>query len=341
MTTATPSAGPRPSAAPRVAALVASLVLPIVIAAVGVIVCLLALPSAPATVITNWGLGGGGSTGPAWIFPVILGAVGLGIPLLLALTGVRGRRVTDTTAVLSGVSLGAVALVTVMGAGSLLIQSGPDAVAGADPGALLAAAFATGAGLFAACWFLLPRDPAAADTSRRVDPIARPAGAITAWSVTARSGRALLVGVGLGILVSAAAAAVVIVAAGAAWWPIALLPVLLTVLFSAFAVWRVSAGVAGLVVRSVVGLPVFRVAASDIAEVRVVDVDPVGDFGGWGVRVGLPGGGRRLGVVLRAGEAIEVQRCDGRRLVVTVDDAATGAAVLAAAAQDAGAPAPR
>lgn len=34
------------------------------------------------------------------------------------------------------------------------------------------------------------------------------------------------------------------------------------------------------------------------------------------------------GVVLRSGEAIEVQRTGGRRFVVTVDDAQTGAALL-------------
>jgi hypothetical protein len=39
-------------------------------------------------------------------------------------------------------------------------------------------------------------------------------------------------------------------------------------------------------------------------------------------------GGRRTGIVLRAGEAIEVKRTDGKTLVVTVDDALQGAALL-------------
>ena len=49
------------------------------------------------------------------------------------------------------------------------------------------------------------------------------------------------------------------------------------------------------------------------------------EFGGWGYRVGRGG---RVGVVLRTGEALQVQRTGGRAFVVTVDDAATGAALL-------------
>jgi len=52
-------------------------------------------------------------------------------------------------------------------------------------------------------------------------------------------------------------------------------------------------------------------------------------FGGWGIRLGLDG---RLGVVLRRGDAIQIERAGTRTLVVTVDDAATGAALLKALA---------
>jgi len=53
-------------------------------------------------------------------------------------------------------------------------------------------------------------------------------------------------------------------------------------------------------------------------------VDPMGQFGGWGLRWGPAG----FGVVLRTGEGIEVRRRSGKTLTVTVDDAATGAALL-------------
>jgi hypothetical protein len=56
-----------------------------------------------------------------------------------------------------------------------------------------------------------------------------------------------------------------------------------------------------------------------------VTVSPFHEFGGWGYRVGRGG---RVGVVLRAGVGLQVARTGGRSFVVTVDDAATGAALL-------------
>ena len=91
--------------------------------------------------------------------------------------------------------------------------------------------------------------------------------------------------------------------------------------------WRVTAGPAGL---SVTGLAVRKfLPAESIQSVRVVQVSPVPEFGGWGYRISLDG---RVGLVLRTGEAIEVTHSGGKRFVVTVDDAATGASVLSGAA---------
>ncbi|MFF1573368.1 hypothetical protein ACFVWR_11505 [Leifsonia sp. NPDC058292] len=59
-------------------------------------------------------------------------------------------------------------------------------------------------------------------------------------------------------------------------------------------------------------------------------MNPIGDFGGFGMRYST---GRRFGVVLRHGPPIGVERRDGRRFVVTVADADTGAALLQALAQ--------
>ena len=59
----------------------------------------------------------------------------------------------------------------------------------------------------------------------------------------------------------------------------------------------------------------------------------LGEFGGWGIRFGR---GRRLGIVMRSGEALDVQNRNGSALVVTVDDAATAAALLKAVAARSG-----
>jgi hypothetical protein len=83
-------------------------------------------------------------------------------------------------------------------------------------------------------------------------------------------------------------------------------------------------------VRSAAGWPRLEIPAAEIASTRSVRIDPFAEFGGWGYRFGTDG---RRGFVLRAGEALEVTRTDGRVFVVTVDDATTAASVLAAAGQ--------
>ncbi len=71
------------------------------------------------------------------------------------------------------------------------------------------------------------------------------------------------------------------------------------------------------------GIPVRRLKIEDISSARSIDAVPT-ELGGWGWRV-VPGA---TAIVLRAGDAIEVTFKTGRRFVVTVDDARTGAALL-------------
>ena len=105
---------------------------------------------------------------------------------------------------------------------------------------------------------------------------------------------------------------------------------LVTVVVGVFAmttiVFRVRVSERGLRVASLVGVPRFAVPLDDVESVEVVRVSPMADFGGWGIRLGVDG---RLGVVLRSGDAIQVRRRSGRTLVVTVEDAQTGAGLLA------------
>jgi len=60
-------------------------------------------------------------------------------------------------------------------------------------------------------------------------------------------------------------------------------------------------------------------------------VQPMGELGGYGVR-SAPG---RFGVVLRAGDALDVTRRNGKRFTVSVPDAATAAGVLRAYTEEA------
>jgi len=85
-------------------------------------------------------------------------------------------------------------------------------------------------------------------------------------------------------------------------------------------------------VRGPAGWPRSRIALNEVATATAVNVEALGSFGGWGWRR-VPGA---LGVVLRSGEALRVERKEGHALVVTVDDAATAAALLTALASRTG-----
>ena len=101
---------------------------------------------------------------------------------------------------------------------------------------------------------------------------------------------------------------------------------LLIVLALTTTTFRVRVDASGLTTVSPAGFPRFTVPLSEVRSVAVTDVNPLGEFGGYGLRW-TPGG---FGVVLRRGPAIDVTRTSGKRFVVTVEDAARGAALLRA-----------
>ncbi|MGI9601322.1 MAG: hypothetical protein ACR2QE_05535 [Acidimicrobiales bacterium] len=82
----------------------------------------------------------------------------------------------------------------------------------------------------------------------------------------------------------------------------------------------------GLSVRFGLGWPHPRVRPERIEQASVVEVVPL-RHGGWGYR-----GSLRLfdeaAVIIRGGEGIRLDLVDGKRFLVTVDDAATGVAFL-------------
>ena len=163
------------------------------------------------------------------------------------------------------------------------------------------------------------------------EPIHLAPGEIAGWSRTVMASPAFYWVVISGIVVAAAGAALAIWATSGRAWPAVFIPVLLVIALAVTAGWRVSAGPSGLTVRGIFGLPVFRVRSADIAGVVAVGIHPMRDFSGWGIRGSLgPDGHLRTGIIVRAGDAIQVTRRNGKQLVVTVDDAATAAAVLKA-----------
>lgn len=98
-------------------------------------------------------------------------------------------------------------------------------------------------------------------------------------------------------------------------------------LMAAFLFFRVRVTPAGLGVRSVLGWPRFNIPLHDIRAVRVERIDPLADFGGWGLRWGRG----RTGIVMGEGEGIVIERAGGRVFAVTTPEAAVPVEILSRA----------
>ena len=105
------------------------------------------------------------------------------------------------------------------------------------------------------------------------------------------------------------------------WWK--LIGVLFFALAFLFSAVYVTVNDRGLEVRLGGQVRVKRVSLQEMASVDAIDLEPA-RWGGWGYRV-APG---RTAIVLRRGDAIEITYPNDRQFAVTVDDAATGSALL-------------
>ncbi|WP_405938775.1 DUF1648 domain-containing protein [Streptomyces sp. NBC_00726] len=107
-------------------------------------------------------------------------------------------------------------------------------------------------------------------------------------------------------------------------WPFALLPLVLGLLIAAFARPYVTVDRRGIIVSGLLPRPRIRIPLDRIEAAASRDIRPLSEYGGWGYRI-RPG---RSGVIIRSGEGIVARLTNGRDFAVTVDDSATGAALL-------------
>lgn len=312
---------PRPAPPYRLASTVLTLVVPLLLAVVAVVVALSWRDRLPDPVAVHWPASGGpdgfGSFTEALVVPLAF------LPLfaggMWALAFFAGHE-TLVRRIAAASSLGLAAMMTVITVGILAAQldladardTGPvDVVLGLG---LLAGAVGATAGA------LLVRRNAPAPATGPVDPTAPRADLSpterAVWSRTVTSRGGAWVG-GAAVLMSTT------LAIGT---PVMLVvPVGLGLLLAAMLVVRVTVDTRGLVARSPLGWPTVRIPLDEVVAARAAEVNPLGEFGGWGYRVATDG---RVGLVMRKGDAIVVERTAGRVVVVTVDDAAQGAALL-------------
>ena len=306
--------------------------LPVVVVAAGVVLQLVLLPQVPATIAVHWNAAGeADGFAPAWTQPLATAVLGLGLPLLIALTSLPGLRRGDggPTYRLMGATAAAVAaLVTVALTWTFAMQAGLDTAAEAPTvWAALVASFVAGAVVGVAAWFAQPREEATDAAAAPATPLALAANERVLWMRTSGMSRGAAITVVAAVLLVAGSAVVAWVTGAEPLlaWILTGTALLLLVFAATTLAFHVRVDETGLHVDSVLGLPRLHVPLADIASAARVDVSPMGEFGGWGLRLGA---GRRFGVVLRSGEAIEVLRRSGARFAVTVDDAGTGASLL-------------
>lgn len=306
-------------------------VVPIGIAIGSLVLMLSWLPELPDPIAVHWSGAGPDGFGPTIPFLVMAPAITAAFAVFAGIVSWRltpSGRLTWNQKFIVATSLWLAALLNIgIGAGVAGQRGLAEARDAPDVALPLLIGAAVGLVLAVAVWFLLP--PAetidvAGDVPRRVE-VDRDERVV--WSRTARLGNVALAFI-LVILVVVVAVVVfsLVSSGGSLWFPVIVLAVMGTLL-ATNTWWRVSADRRGLLVLGALGWPRKLVPLDDIRSVQVVDVHPSRDFGGWGWRWG---GNGRSGVILRAGEGIEVALAGGTRFVVTVDDAETGAGVLAA-----------
>lgn len=302
---------------------------------VGIAAVQLALmPLLPDVVATHWGLSGtADGFGPSWIYPLMTIGIGGGITALIA--GIALAEVKSpaqrTQYRFLGVVIGAETgfLGSAM-LGLVIVQVGVDDASDApDSLGIMILSLIVGA-VLGTIYLLMIEEPPAADAAEQ-DPLPLTGAQPGVWTRSVRMSRAGAVT--LGALVGGTTLAVLALCFDAvrrtgsipfALWGTLALMLVVSVLSLSMLRFDVRIDDAGLTVRAPLGCPRVRIAAGSITAVRIVEVSPMAEFGGWGWRFGANG----QGFVLRAGEGIRVARVGGSDLTITVDDAATAVALL-------------
>ncbi|KZE91374.1 DUF1648 domain-containing protein [Microbacterium sp. TNHR37B] len=324
-----------PRAAVRRFVLVA-IVLPLLTVAAGLGVLISVAEALPDPIAVHWGASGHpDGFGPLWLVAFVLLAVVAGTSLLMALTTLPALRrggIGSSPRLLGAVSWGLAVFLTVLVTVATTAQAGlADAADAATIWMPLLAGVLAGAAAGAVGFAIQPRMVYVPTRLGDAAPLEVADDEQVVWlqrTVMARGG----------IVILLAATGLMVVIAVIAWFSgmdlagqavMLGVTVLLVLLVAMNLVFHVRVDEAGLAVTSGLGWPRMRVPLAEVAEAAVVHVDPMAEFGGWGLRWAPSG---RFGVVMRAGEGIEVRRRSGKTFTVTVDDAAAGASVLTALA---------
>lgn len=278
----------------------------------------------PDPIAVHWGLNGPdgfGSLTTSIVWPAVAGSV---VASLLWALGFFACRQSFTRRAAAALSVGFTILLSGVSIGGLSVQHGvADARdAGSIDGVILVT-FLVATAAAGIVTRLIPGDPPL-PTGEPVSPTAARLklgrGEDASWVRDVTSPGYFLAIVGV---LTIALVALVGLLGGQGWFAL-VLGVTIGLSLVAFLHWTVIVDRDGLTVRSILRRPCFRIPLNEVEMAEVVEVRP--QFGGYGIRSGMAGGA--MGVVVRKGPALQVHRTGGRVFLVTVDDAATGAALL-------------
>lgn len=283
----------------------------------------------PARVATHWGASGQPddwtSLGAAL---VTAGVLTLVMPLVLLALGAAMRAIRE----LAALALGMAVFLAGVSQGATWAQRGTDGSGQISIARVLGGALVAALLVGIAAWLVLagvaapePRLPGGRTPTAA--PLDLPDGARVAWFGGVRVARGPLVFAGTVLVVALALDAWLWLRVDRGIAAVVLLVTLVAALGLAMFASRVTIDQRG-VRLSALGVPFVRIPLAAITGASVdPHVEPLGNYGGWGWRLGHDG--RSSGLVTSAGEGLVVQRGDQRDLVVTIDRADEAAAVLA------------
>ena len=300
-----------------------TLAVPVAVQAVTTAVALSWRGDLPDLVATHWGTDGPDGFSSVLSSVAICGVVTIALALTFWAIGHFWGQASSTRRLAAGVSVGTAVFLGGLVLGTLAAQRGlDDATQAGDIDLALGISMITAIAIGAlVAWLLVPGDAEQAATTSVPTSAPRvplPEGERAVW-IRQTSGRS---GVGIMVVSTALTAAMAVITGQ--WWMLTI-PVVLAVLGATMLVWTVRVDARGLDVRSAAGWPRIHVPATSVEGATTRQVNPLREFGGWGWRTGAGG---TVGIVMRTGEGIEVAHSGGKRLVVTVDDAETAAALL-------------
>jgi len=315
--------------AQRIRIAVVGAVIPLLVAGIG-IALMYSWTDLPDPIAIHWGVDDGpNGFGSVLVIALLIGAlvaIFAGVAILVIAPMRAGSTPTYIPRVLVATSVWLSLFLTIGLVGSVATQRGlMDAALAPSPLIPLLVACAVAFPLGAIAWVATPRAATAATPAGDAPALDLGTDERVLWQRSATPSP-LFVGVFVvAVLLLVAGAVTAAVTGDAESVPLVVLPAIIVLATSTTLFWKVRVDATAFTTRSSVGWPRYRYAIADIAEARAVQLEPLREFGGWGIRFGVKG---RLGIVLRAGEALEVERRDGRALVVTVDDATTAAALI-------------